>query len=66
MTFDIATMLTPVGIIKNTVLDSTILTPFYMQEITQSGRDKNIWIFVIIGLQITGALYLLLRLKAPR
>lgn len=66
VTFDIATMLTPSGILKNYIMEETILTPFYMQSMEQTGRDKTIWIYIVIVLQIWGCFYFLNRLRGNK
>lgn len=62
VTFDIATMLTPVGIFKNYLWEETILTPYYSVIMPNQGRDHTVFIYVFILVQLSTSAFLLKRL----
>ncbi len=66
VTFDVATMLTPVGIFKNYLWQDTVLTPYYSHLMQQTGRDKNLWMFGYMFLQLAVALLVLRQLGRQR
>ncbi|MBY0316661.1 MAG: hypothetical protein K2Q26_14145 [Bdellovibrionales bacterium] len=62
VTFEIATMLTPVGIFKNYYWEETILTPYYSVIMPNQGRDHNLFIYFYILIQFSLAGFFLRRL----
>lgn len=63
VTFDIATMLTPVGIFKNYLWEETLLTPYYSVIMPDQGRDHNMFIYVYILIQFLMSAFLLKKLR---
>ncbi len=61
--FDIATMLTPIGILKNFLLSETYLTSFYHQVPESKGVLSNLIAIIILCLLEISTFLLLIKFK---